>query len=277
MQQAIAHAKVESAKPNNPFTLTDALIEAICAEAAFSATEILYRLSGKQFAGQCGPVTIRPVARPVDADSRGFMRRNRSYGGYGSTSTMSMGMAPVVSQYGPAYPPEIILSDFPVRSIELVKIDGVVIPPDEYELREFQRLVRLRPTTSSVPTDRWGWPTSQIPDLPDTEVGTFSITYTFGADPGIGGRMAAIALAESFALPKLGDTSRYPTRVSSFTRQGVAAQVVSPIDMVSKGMTGVVEADTWLMTVNPTKARRQAQVWSPDVQSNRRQSNVTNN
>ena len=277
MQQAIAHAKSESTKATSGFVLSDDQITAICAESAIAATEVLYRLSGKQFTGNCGPVTDRPVARPINADSRGWISRNWSYGGYGSTSSMFMGMPPVVSQYGPTYPPEIIFYDYPINEILLVKIDGQVIPPDEYELREHRRLVRMRVSATSTPTDRWGWPTSQIQDLPDTEEGTFSVTYTFGADPGQGGRMAAIALAEYFALPRLGDTTRYPTRVSSISRQGVSAQVVSPIDMVSKGMTGVTEADLWLMTVNPTKARRQAQVWSPDRQANRRQANVTNN
>ena len=276
MQQAIANAKSESAKPNSGFTLTDTQIDAICADAAFNATELLYRMSGKQFAGECGPVTARPLARPVNSDKRNLVYRNWGYGGYGSSNSMFLGAPPVVSQYGPGYAPEIECYDFPIREILLVKIDGVVIPPDEYELREFKRLIRIRPTAESVPTERWGWPTSQIPDLPDTQQGTFSITYTYGADPGIGGINAAIVLAQYLALPQLGDPTRFPSRVSSFTRQGVSAQVVSPIDMINKQMTGIPEVDLWLLAVNPTKARKQATVWSPDRAPNRRQANVTN-
>ena len=276
MQQAIYQAKQESQKPNAGFTLTDSQIDAICANAAFNATETLYRMSGKQFAGECGPVTIRPLARPVNADRRALARRNWGGGGYGTSNAMFINLPSVVSQYGPGYAPEIEMYDFPIREILLVKIDGVVIPPDEYELREFKRLIRLRVTAESTPTERWGWPTSQIPDLPDTQVGTFSVTYTYGADPGIGGFEAALVLAQYLALPQLGDSTRFPSRVTSITRQGVSAQVVSPIDMINKQMTGIPEVDLWLLAVNPTKARRSATVWSPDRAPNRRQANVTN-
>lgn len=277
LQAAITHAKLESAKPNSGYVLSDDDIAEILADCVFNATETLYKLSGRQFAGKCGPVTIRPVARPLNSDFRALVRGNWSFGGFGSTSSMFAGLPPVVSPYGPAYAPEIELYDFPVRSIDLVKIDGVVIPPDEYELREFKRLVRLRPTSTFTPTERWGWPTSQIPDEPDDQEGTFSITYTFGADPGVGGRNAVLVLAQYMALPQFGDSTRWPSRVSSFTRQGVSAQVVSPIDMLNKGATGIPEVDLWILAVNPTRARRQAVVWSPDRAPNRRQSNVTNN
>jgi hypothetical protein len=266
VQEAIAKALA-----NEELNFTQDVIDQMCAEAADMATSALYDLSGRQFSGLCGPVTIRPSARPTNADSRGWISRGWSYGSWGAASMMTMGMPAVVNQYGDDIPPVITINNYPVRTIDLVKIDGVVIPPDEYELREFKHLIRMRPTANFPPTERWGWPTSQRNDLPDTEFGTFSITYTFGADPGSGGRLACKKLAEMLLLPQLGDSKRYPTRVASINRQGVSANIASITDAINQHSSGIYEVDFWLMSVNPTKVRRQALVWSPDRAPNRRQ------
>jgi hypothetical protein len=162
-----------------------------------------------------------------------------------------------------------------VRSIVLVKIDGVVIPSSEYELRDYRTLVRIRPTASFVPTERWGWPTSQIGDLPDTEPGTFSVTYTYGQDPGAGGRRACRKLAEVLAIPDFGGPSQFPGRVTSVQRQGISAVVADVEDLIKAGHIGIPEVDQWLATVNPTKATRQSVVWSPDIGRPRRQATTT--
>jgi hypothetical protein len=248
----------------------------LCGQAADGASRILYELSGRRFPGVCGPVTIRPVSRPVDADTRGWVNRGWSYGGIGSASMMTLGMPPVVSGYGENDPPVITIYDYPVNEIVSVYIDGVLIPTDEYEVRNFRDLVRMRTTGNSSPTERWGWPTSQVEDLPDTEPGTFSVTYTYGMVPDYGGIIAAKKLAEVFALPQLGDVSRYPERLASISRQGVSASVANPMDLLQKGMTGIYEVDLWLKSINPNGNRRQAMVWSPDRAPNRRQPTVTN-
>lgn len=270
VQQAINHAL---ALPDINFTNDDAL--ALCAEAADKATTILYERSGRIYTGFCGPVTIRPAARPTNADTLGWITRGWSYGGWGSASMMTLGLPGVVARYGQNQAPVITINNFPVRTIELVKIDGVVIPPNEYELRANQDLIRLLPTPSYNPTQRYGWPTSQRQDLPDTEQGTFSVTYTWGQDCGQLGRDAATALAEQLILPKLGVTTRFPTRTTAVNRQGVTAQVANVEDLLIKGMTGIFEVDLFLKTMNPNGLRRQAKVWSPDLEPNRRQPGVT--
>jgi hypothetical protein len=274
-QRAVAKATIEATKVGG-YTISSEQITAIFAESAAAATEMLYRLSGRQFTGKCGPVRIRPVARPVQMDSQFAIGRQWSYGGYGSTSAMAMGLPAIARHFGPEFPYEILLHDYPVRSIIEVKIDGIIIPPDEYELREYQRLVRLRTSASETPTARFGWPTSQYVDLPDTEEGTFSVLYEYGTDPGIGGKTACTILAESMALPRLGDTTTYPERTTSVTRQGVTVQVASVEDVVKSGQTGIYAVDRWIMSVNPTKARRQAVVFSPDRAPNRRTATPNN-
>lgn len=250
-------------------TLTQVQIDAICAQAATAASEVLYELSGRMFTGACGPVTIRPVSRPTDQDTRASTPTGW-FSVWGTASGYGAEPAGVLAHYGSSEPPTIHMP-YPVTEIVQVLIDGVVIPADEYELRGFQDLIRIRPTASATPTQRWGWPTSQIMDLPDTEVGTFSIEFMFGTPPPALGSLAALKLAEYFALPQLGNTTHYPARVVNITRQGVSAQVASVIDVLEKKSLGIWEVDAFVLACNPNKNQRQAVVWSPDVGRPRRQ------
>lgn len=241
----------------------------MCAESAMGATSVLYELSGRKYTGNCGPVTVRPVARPREADqglwatsygwasSWGFCG---SYGAYTGTA----------SHYGCSQPPEITLGAYPVTSIVQVLIDGVVIPADEYELRDFRTLIRMRPTASFSPTQRWGWPTCQINDMPDSQPGTFSVTYMFGQAPPAMGVIAARKLAEFLLLPQLGDATHYPTRVTSISRQGISASVVDVMDILKTGALGIYEVDAFILSTNPHKNQQQARAWSPDLGRARR-------
>jgi hypothetical protein len=261
--QAIAALTEDGAPP--PVDVDD-----VCVESALAASEILYELSGRIFSGECGPETIRPLSRPTDIDTRfawyGGMGFNTSWG-YASSYDSVPGVA---SHYGSVNPPEIDLGAYPVTKVTLVKIDGVTIPSAEYELRDQKRLLRLRPTASSVPTERFGWPTGQIQDLPDTQQGTFSVTYMYGQPAPASGQLAARKLAEYLVLPQLGDSTRYPARVTNISRQGVSASVVDIIDIVKTGATGIYEVDLFLRSSNPGKNQRQARVWSPDLGRPRR-------
>lgn len=242
-------------------------VEALCAKCATAASDALYEKSGKIFPGQCGPVTVRPVSRPTDIDTRAWGATLSTVGwvaSQGFASAYGSFNPAVLAHYGTLEPPQIELP-YPVTEIIQVKIDGEVIPPVEYEVRDFKTLVRLRPSGSAIPTARWGWPTSQIMDLPDTEPGTFSVTYMYGNPPPAGGMLAAEKLAEVVLLPKLGDTSHYPKRVTNIQRQGVSAMVTDVLDLVMKGGTGIYEVELFLTTYNPNKLQRQAAVWSPDL------------
>lgn len=247
-------------------------LEAICAEAATAASNVLYDLSGRIYTGNCGPVRVRPVARPADGDARWSSIANLSGVGYSATWGVCTG---VRSHYGCSNPPEIDLGVYPVTEILSVKIDGVTIPEAEYELRDYRTLVRLRPTASSTPTERYGWPTCQVGDLPDTQPGTFSVTYKYGQPPPASGVLAARKLAEFLARPQLGDNTGYPQRVTSFQRQGVSAMVVDVMDVLKAKASGIYEVDLFLLSVNPNKNQRQAAVWSPDLGRPRRTATTT--
>jgi len=247
--------------------------DALLAEAALAASDTLYRLSGRVFTGECGPVTIRPVSRPTDIDTRSWGARLSPLGwfsSWGLSSSYGAAMPGVMAQYGTSEPPTIIMP-YPVRDIVQVKIDGVIIPADEYELRDNIELVRIRPSASATPTQRYGWPTTQINDLPDTEQGTFSVTFTFGNAPPASGLLAARKLAEYLALPQLGDNTHYPRRVTAITRQGVSAQVTDVLDILKTKSLGIYEVDAFVLAYNPGRNQRQTAVWSPDLGRPRRQ------
>lgn len=250
--------------------LGEGQLQSICAEAAAAASEVLYELSGRIFTGECGPITIRPLSRPTDLDTRA-LGATVGWSSYGSAaSSYGFSNPGVASHYLSVEPPTIELP-YPVTSIVQVKIDGTVIPPNEYEMRSYRHLVRIRPTASFNPTEMYGWPTSQIMDLPDTEEGTFSVTLRYGTPPPAAGLLAARKLAEYLALPQLGDDTHYPRRVTQMTRQGVTAKVTDVIDILASKSLGIYEVDTFLLSVNPNKNRRQAAVFSPDVGRPRRQ------
>jgi hypothetical protein len=252
-----------------------AQFDLFCAIAATAASDALYELSGRVFTGECGPVTVRPQARPTNMDTRAWAGLSSSGWGYngGLGSSYGAQLPGVVAHYGAVNPPEVDLGVHPVTEIVQVKIDGVVIPASEYELRAHRRLVRLRPADSVPPTQRYGWPTSQIPDLPDTEPGTFSVTFKFGQAPPQLGIVAATKLAEYLMLPMLGDSRHYPQRVTSINRQGVQSMIVDVMDVLKSKSTGIYEVDLFVLTYNPGKQRKQSRVFSPDRGRPRRTAN----
>jgi len=251
------------------------LTAGVAADKAAVASELLYLLSGQQFTGACGPVKIRPFARPVDQDTRAATRFTPA--GYNSSwgycSAWGMPTAGAISHYGCSRPPEIELGVYPVTSITQVLIDGIAIPPNEYQIQDRRTLVRMRTAASATPTDRWGWPTCQIMDLPDTQPGTFSVTYKYGSPPPQAGVDAAAYLAAQLALAqttKTANISQLPQRMRSLSREGVSVQIVDAEDFLINGRTGMYIVDLFLVTVNPKAQRVQPVVWSPDIGRPRR-------
>jgi hypothetical protein len=245
--------------------------EADLTEAASVASDILYRLSGRLYTGTgCGPVTVRPICRPHGED-RSWAGLSMGMGivAFGMCAGMTPG-ANIASHYGHSAPREVDLGVFPVNQVTSVLINGVTIPPDEYELQDYRRLVRMLPTMESVPTEMYGWPTSQRLDLPDTEQATFSVTYTYGQPPPPGGLRACKVLAQNFVKAFSGDPNVLPTRTTGVTRQGVASQTVDVEDILAKGLTGIYQVDLWILSVNPGKQKGKTSVFSPDVGRPRR-------
>lgn len=144
------------------------------------------------------------------------------------------------------------LPGYPVRSIEEVVIEGVMVAPERYRVEDYRTLVLL--PGDAVGPDR-AWPRG----------GDWSVTYVYGASPPPGGREAAAALGYQLALSCSPDTSgcRLPQRVQSITRQGVSMAILDPLTLFPDGMTGLPEVDSWVAAQRLGAARRPGMVYLP--------------
>ena len=137
--------------------------------AAGQSEDLLFELSGRIFTGLCGPKTVRPPC----VCSCGYQVLSRGHiVGPWDWGYPYFGLCDfcLVS----CEPSRIKLSGYPVRAISEVKIDGAVLAATEYTLWKHRYVTRL---------NNGRWPVRQNLTLEDTEDGTFSITYTYGADP----------------------------------------------------------------------------------------------
>ena len=263
----IQASDVLSAPALDGFTVSLELAE----QMAAVASEILYIATKRVYTGVTGPVTVRPLARPTDVDTRfGHRGVPQGYLAAGSQSTAYGMPGGGVNYFGSSKPSEVELGGFPVVEVTMVKIDGVVIPPNEYYVQDRRVLVRAIPTAEATPTERFGWPMSQRLDLPDSEDGTFSVTYMYGVAPPASGVLAAQTLAVQLVLNAVGGDNSLPQRTTSVSRQGVSVQVASVVDLLKAGMTGIYEVDVFVEAVNPNRSRLPSLVWSPDIGRPRR-------
>lgn len=235
----------------NVETTSGALFDAV----AQQASDLLFEISGRLYAGECGPRTVRPGC---DSCWCGYQILSRGY---------------VIGPWDYGYPlmlcdccliacsPSLVkLAGVPVREIEEVLIDGDVVDPTTYRIFNDRYLQRL---------DNGRWPHAQNLTLPDTEDHTFSISYTYGADPPALGVSAAAQIAcEMFKACDNATTGAcaLPTGVTRITRQGIT---IDKLAFTSWGYregrwaTGLALVDAFLGTVNPSGLQRRPVFWAP--------------
>lgn len=140
---------------------------------------------------------------------------------------------------------EVRLPGCPVREIVEVKVDGDVVPVDEYRVDDRRWLVRVNPTVGDDVVD--GWPCCQRLDRTLDEDATFGITYVWGAAPPAAGVAAAKRLGCELSLASNPDTvgvCKLPIGVTrTISRQGVSIEVASEIDLAHCGLP---EVTMWL-------------------------------
>lgn len=214
-------------------------------DAAILATsELLYEASGRRYSGLCER-TVRPCGEPglcgVQVLSRGHLVGwdGTSWGGY------NCGCRPLS---------RVKLAGF-VREILEVKIDGVVVDDSLYEVREHRWLIR---------TDGGLWPRCQQDGLPDTEEGTFSVTYTYGRAVPYSGQRAAAQLACQVFKSCNGGECDLPIGVTRVTRSGITIERTF-LQRDDKGIwrSGIADVDLFLNTFNPNGLPRRGTFWSP--------------
>jgi hypothetical protein len=150
---------------------------------------------------------------------------------------------------------EIVLNPYATTILE-VKVDGAVLPANAYRVDDNRRLVRV---------DGECWPDCQELGLPDTEPGTFSVTYQTGVPVPAGGRLAVALLAVQLWKACSGSTCNLPERVTQVVREGVTYTLLDNLDVFERGRTGLSQVDMWLASVNPYGVRAPMAVYSPDT------------
>lgn len=235
---------------------------AIFDQVAEQAQEILFELSGRLFPGECGPKTVRPPCADCLCGyqilSRGHIVGPWDYG-YPFASLCNTCLVA-------CSPSRIKLSGYPVREIEEVKINGAVLAATEYTVWKNRYLTRLHNSR---------WPLMQNLTLEDTEDNTFSVSYTYGADPPPLGISAAGQLGCELYKACVGEQCALPKGTTRVTRQGVTIDKLAFTTWAfvsaryarggrSSGWnTGLSLVDAFLNTYNSSGLKRRAVFWSP--------------
>jgi hypothetical protein len=155
---------------------------------------------------------------------------------------------------------EITLDPFATEIIQ-VKVDGVVMPREAYRVDDWRKLVRL---------DGGRWPDCQQIDRPDTELGTFSVSYWTGNVPDAGASFALTDLAVEWWKACQGKPCNLGENVRQVARQGITYDIDTVYESIREGRTGLKRVDLWIVSVNPHGLRRRLRVYSPDVVHGRR-------
>ena len=232
-----------------PLALQDYAIDPDNVDDAYqAASDQLYELTGRRWPGTCTDV-IRPQAqwRAYDGPSRWWPALRGMYGWCSCHRGRETGCARI---------PEIKLPGHPVQPGSIVvKIDGLEF--SDFRLDDGRFLVR---------TDGDGWPCCQRLIDPDTELNTWSVAYSYGQGPPIGGKFAAIALGTVIygeTFPDDAARCKPPARATRVTRAGTTVELGDPATMAKEGLTGVASVDRWVASVLLGVARRRATVMVP--------------
>ena len=206
------------------------------------ASDVLFELSGRQFPGVCER-TVRPCEGPRCPNW------DRLWPG-----TLYWGWA-----CGCCEVSKIPLAGYPIRAVTEVKINGDVIDPADYRLDRNRWLVYLEDPATGLPQS---WPGCQRLDRDDTEDGTFSVTYEYGAAVPAAGLLAAAELACQLATAATGGECALPPGTTRVTRQGITVD----LEKAQAALMSLPLVSLFLATYNPAGLRRRSSMWSPDLQ-----------
>lgn len=139
----------------------------------------------------------------------------------------------------------------PVYDVLEVKVDGLPLPPSAYRLDNGRLLVR---------TDGGHWPVCQHLELPDTAVGTWSMTGRFGEPVPLLGQQAVGELACEMVKAMLGEDCRLPRNVQQLVRQGVTISFPEDSNLVDR----LYFSSMFIKAFNPSGLIAKPQVYDVD-------------
>lgn len=250
--------------PCSPWITDDDLDPGTCCadeptltRAATISSTILFRLSGRQFPGICERV-VRPCGTGCSTWQAWPGYRNHWWN---AERTAAGGW-----QQGDSWPPlrgvcgggchvPSVTLPGPVAAINEVLVDGDVVDPAAYRVRQYRYLERI---------DGYSWPCWQDLTADTDAVGTFQVTYPCGRLPGVDGLAAAgqyaCELAKAMCPTAVDGECKLPERTRTLVRQGVTIDIETPLDFLDNGRTGLAFVDAWLASVNPANLPRRATV-----------------
>jgi hypothetical protein len=245
------------------------------ARAIDVAGYVLWALSGRQF-GVCS-ITVRPCRRTCLGQNPWPQWGDYSWGATFVTPILSGGQwfnvhCGCQTECSCTEVCEVRLPG-PVSAVTAVKVDGVVLPGEPAPLDPEEEPPEEEPPPAAYRVDDWRtlvrldgecWPLCQDMDLPDTEVGTWSVTVSRGLAPPSAGVEATAELACELLKGWVGESCRLPQRLTSITRQGLSQALFDPMEFLSEGRTGLFLVDLFLMASNPARLAARPTVWSPD-------------
>lgn len=229
------------------------------------ATNLLFRLSGRQFPGLC-ELTVRPC-------SSSGCNGCANGGWWAGAGWSSWWWNSAVGSWSVAYPftsaellnglcgcagrcelSSVILPN-PVASVSEVVINGEVLASSAYRVVNFRRLERI--DGGHLPCSQ-DFTRDSAPDSSDAN-GTWQVTFQFGRGPGADGEIMCQLLACQFALGLCGsDGCVLPERTSRIVREGVTMELIDMTQLMNDGLTGLPMVDQWLRSVNPAGIQRRA-------------------
>ncbi|MEV6399982.1 hypothetical protein AB0M39_35210 [Streptomyces sp. NPDC051907] len=227
------------------------------------ATDMLWRRTAGRY-GLC-PELIRPCRRSCTPDHHGtgFLFDPR-----GSSAPDQYGRwvehgCSCRTESCSCQPSCVIRLPGPVNAVAEVRVDGQVIPADQYTLARrtgYADLIRAGGLEGPC------WPTCQDLEKPITAAGTFSVLYLRGKPVPVAGMRALGSLASEIYKQCTGASGcRLPDRVKTVTREGVTYDIFDPGEWLENGLTGLRDVDTWLRTVNPNALIQPSAVFSLDL------------
>lgn len=102
---------------------------------------------------------------------------------------------------------------------------------------------------------------------------TTRVEYTFGSTLTAAAKQALLDFARQLFLAlNQDDDCQLPERVTNINREGVSYSIIDPQTFLDKDQVGLSRVDLWISSVNPSKSRRYAGVYTPDspIGTNRR-------
>lgn len=223
-------------------------------EAAKAASYLLWTMSGRRFNGVT-TVTERYVcakrAYRMGASAKNYYATLVNGEAYNVPISDFDQYAELIAD-GLSPESRIKLRGRPVTKIHTIRTrDGKILDPSSYYLVDHSTIQ----AAAGVP-----WTPCNI-----------EVTYSYGSEVPVAGKMAARTLAIEFAKLWAGDDDCIlPQRVTSIARQGVTYTLLDSQDFIAELRTGVYAIDLFLKSANPDGARSKTRVFSPDVPRARR-------